>query len=171
MKNITTVAGIGTPTGKVPPAGQEPKKDLTEKKSNGPALRYVGALPAAGNHNFEEEFLLGENKIIYRQYENNCYRETTEFRTDGQDYNYYYLEYYEYDTTPDEYDVYIDPNDANKLIIDLHKKEDTSFNSKTELQWKPKYGNPELVSTKTRTVKVKGNDKFIVDAIATTDGH
>lgn len=157
MKQTLTAAGITPDNG-------------ATKTRNGPALRHVGAIPAAQNHNFEEEYLLGEDKVTYRQYENDCYRERIEFHPMGLGGNYYYLDYYEYDTTPDEYDVYIDPNDANKLIIDLHNKK-TSFKSKTELQWKPQYGNPELVSTKTRTVEAEDNDKFIVDAIATTDGH
>lgn len=157
MKQTLTAAGI------------TPDKGAT-KTRNGPALRYVGALPAAENHNFEEEYLLGEAKITTRQYENDCYRERIEFRTMGSASNFYCLDYYEYDTTPDEYDVHIDSNDASNLIIDLHNKK-TSFKSKTELQWVPRYGNPELISTKMRTVEVENNDEVIVDTITTVDGN
>lgn len=157
MKQTLTAAGITPDNG-------------TTKTRNGPALRYVGAIPATENHNFEEEYLLGEAKITTRQYENDCYRERIEFRPMGVLANFYYLDYYEYDTTPDEYDVYIDPNDANKLIIDLHNKK-TSFNSKTELQQVDKQLTPKLVSTKTRTVEIENNDEVIVDTITTADGN
>lgn len=95
-----------------------------ETMSFGPELKYVGALPTSNNYNFEEEILLGEDKIIEKEYDfydteesKTCYHEIRYYTNYPSIYGYYYLEYFEYDTrvNPD-YDYRVD---GTKLIIDL----------------------------------------------------
>ena len=90
----------------------------------GPELKYVGALPTSNNYNFEEEILLGEDKIIEKKYNfvdseesKTCYHETRYYTNNISNYGYYYLEYFEYDTrTNPGYDYRVK---GTKLIIDL----------------------------------------------------
>lgn len=132
----------------------------------GPELKYVGALPTSNNYNFEEEILLGEDKIIEKQNDyydseesKTCYRETRYYTNDKNNYGYYYLQYFEYDTrtTPD-YDYRVD---GHTLIIDLDYRDyDISeFNGlvkKFKLYYrkaKPEGGYEDtLISTKKLTI-------------------
>jgi hypothetical protein len=132
-------------------AGLTPDHCVT-KLRNGPALRHVGALPASNNHNFEEEFLLGEDKITVRWYEGGWYWERTEYRKKEQTSDYYYTVYIEYDTQPDEYDVTVEDN---KMIINLHNKMDMvrgrayrSDKNRIYLYYKHKNGSTELINYK-----------------------
>lgn len=95
-----------------------------EIEAMGPELKYVGALPTSNNYNFEEEILLGEDKIIEK--ENNyydpdtlkrCYHEKRYYTNIKSNLGYYYLEYFEYDTRANEDYDYRTRNSA--LVIDL----------------------------------------------------
>ena len=118
----------------------------------GPDLRYVGKLPTSHNHNFEEEYLLGEDKRIKRWYgvdsdNQPCYRE--EIRYGSAEDGYYWLDYFEYDMRPMNQDV---TYNNEVLTIDVHSK----FNlpnvngtvlRKYNLYWH-KNGQDELFSSK-----------------------
>lgn len=88
----------------------------------GPDLRYVGKLPTSYNHNFEEEYLLGEDKKIKRWYgvdsdNQPCYRE--EIRYGSAEDGYYWLDYFEYDMRPMNQDA---TYNNEVLTIDVHSK-------------------------------------------------
>lgn len=114
------------------------------------ALTNVGKSIGSNNYNFEEEQLLGSDRIITRQYDNNCYRETIEFRTESINNQYYFIEYYEYDTRPDKtLDARVS---GETLTFDLHKTgnevEKSGCSQKYELKQRDKNGNPSLISTR-----------------------
>ena len=111
----------------------------TERQDKHPTyspLTNVASNIRSNNYNFEEEWLLGGDRIITRQYENDRYRERIEFRTTSITTNYYSIEYYEYDTRPDTPDF--DATTRNKtLVIDLYNKDGDTF---------PAYGSePNIV--------------------------
>ena len=164
-------------------AGLTPDKGET-KLLHGPALRYVGALinsselynadgssKEVGNYNFEEEYLLGDNKVTVRQYDadKNQYRERIEYRREFQENGYYYVEYYETDMRPDDYcDV---TRSGNMITIDLHIKSDYKTEQKVdttiELYYKDKEGFSSLISTKTISRKINNNFRdSIIETIA-----
>lgn len=89
-------------------------------------LADVGSNIRSNNFNFEEEQLLGNDRIITRQYENDCYRETIEFRTKQITNQFYYIEYYEYDLRPDSKDFDITLR-GHALDIDLYNKNNETF--------------------------------------------
>ena len=67
---------------------------LPEHYDLGPELRYLGALPTSNNNNFEEEMLLGEDKLITSKIikENDVYYKYQEFKFKREvDENYYVL--------------------------------------------------------------------------------
>lgn len=107
-----------------------------DKRPTYSPLTNVASNIRSNNYNFEEEWLLGGDRIITRQYENNFYRERIEFRTTSVTTNYYSIEYYEYDTRPDAPDF--DAVRKNKtLVIDLYNKDGDTF---------PAYGSePNIV--------------------------
>ena len=114
------------------------------------ALTNVGKSIGSSNYNFEEEQLLGGDRIITRQYDNNYYRETIEFRTESINNQYYFIEYYEYDTRPDKT---LDASVSGEtLTFDLHKigneAEKSGCSQKYELYQKDKNENPSLISTR-----------------------
>lgn len=134
----------------------------------GPELKYVGALPTSNNYNFEEEILLGEDKIIEKEYNfydteesKTCYHETRYYTSNSNNYDYYYLEYFEYDTrvNPD-YDYRVV---GSKLIIDLDYSDYgmASFQGlakKFKLYYRKKTSNGYediLISTKKLTILYK----------------
>lgn len=147
-------------------AGLTPDKGKT-KLLHGPALRYVGALPTSselynadgtsrevGNYNFEEEYLLGDNKITVRQYDSNNrqYRERIEYRRENQENDYYFIEYYETDMRPD---IYCDiTRSKDTLVIDMHKKstfierENRKLDTTIELYYKDAKNIVTHISTK-----------------------
>ena len=151
------------------------------KRRNGPALRHVGPLPTSGedsnknyvgNYNFEEEFLLGDNKITIRQHDSiaHCYRERIEFRQESQQNEYYQIDYYETDMQPDDYDMTVS---GHKLTINLHNKMDNFFNSKdnqrhestTRLYYKDKNGEDTLISEKRIKKNVYLREGHIIESI------
>lgn len=81
----------------------------------------------SNNYNFEEEQLLGNDRIITRQYENNCYREKIEFRTEDVTDKYYYIDYYEYDLRPDALDFDTTIRDDHIIHFDLYNKNNETF--------------------------------------------
>lgn len=145
---------------------------------HGPALRHVGPLPTSGedsekhqvgNYNFEEEYLLGDNKITTRQYDetDKRYRERIEFRQESQDGDYYWIDYSEKDIQPDEYDIYYYTN-GNRLVIDLHNKMSNMMVSKNQrekssasLYYRDSDGNDTLISEK-RVVRRCQNQRGII---------
>ena len=149
---------------------------------HGPALRHVGPLPTSGedsekhqvgNYNFEEEYLLGDNKITTRQYDeiNKRYRERIEFRQESQDSDYYWIDYSEEDIQPDEYDIFY-YTDGNKLVIDLHNKMSNMIVSKDEkekssasLYYRDSDGNDTLISEKTVARRCQNQRGFIRENI------
>lgn len=132
---------------------------------HGPALRHVGPLPTSGedsekhqvgNYNFEEEYLLGDNKITTRQYDevNKKYRERIEFRQESQDGDYYWIDYFEKDIQPDEYDISY-YTESNRLVINLHNKMNNMIvsqnykeKSSANLYYRDSDGNDTLISEK-----------------------
>ena len=164
-------------------AGLTPDKGET-KLQNGPALRYVGALPTSGedpekdyvgNYNFEEEYLLGDNKITIRwlDEENNYYRERIEYRQEDQTGEYYWIDYFETDVQPDDYDITYDkPN--KKLIINLHNKKDNfttssqnyTIDSVSDLYYKDKDGNDIFISSKRIEKRVYNEIGYIREEIS-----
>ena len=163
------------------------KKDQSQSPREimpmGPELKYVGALPTSNNYNFEEEILLGEDKIIEKQngYHDpemslqECYHEVRYYTNNKNNYGYYYLEYFEYDTRANEnYDYRVN---GNKLIIDLDNSgyESVGGNSLLAKKFKLYYrkANPEmqseyediLISTKTLniTTKTKNGIKYCIE--------
>lgn len=159
--------------------GLTPDKGVT-KLLNGPPLRHVGALPTSseiynadgsskkiGNYNFEEEYLLGDNKVTLKQYEDGYYRERIEFRRENQSTDYYFIEYYEKDTSPDEYDMTLE---GRKLVINLHNKIDNlqssySLDSKSMLYYKQKDGSDVFISEKKINRKVTNQNGYIQESI------
>ena len=149
---------------------------------HGPALRHVGSLPTSGedsekhqvgNYNFEEEYLLGDNKITTRQYDevNKRYRERIEFKQESQDGDYYWIDYSEEDIQPDEYDIFYYTN-GNKLVIDLHNKMSNMIVSKDEkekssasLYYRDSDGNDTLISEKTVARRCQNQRGFIGESI------
>ena len=122
----------------------------------GPDLRYISKLPGCGNNNFEEEYILGEDKQITRAYtvdddNNPCYKEVIEYKSANTNSNYYELECFEYDLRPQRQDVTVD-ND--KMIINLHSRLENlpqaagTVLKKYNLYWHPASGERELVSQK-----------------------
>lgn len=114
------------------------------------ALTNVGKSIGSNNYNFEEEQLLGGDRIITRWYDNNCYRETIEFRTESINNQYYFIEYYEYDLRPDKtLDVEVS---GETLTFDLHKtgklEERLGSQQKYELYQRDKNRNDFLISTR-----------------------
>lgn len=100
-----------------------------EEMPFGPELKYVGALPTSNNHNFEEEIILGEDKVVTKEHNildsdtnRYCYRERNYYTTTNllDQYNYYIIECCEFDTSahPD-YDYRVN---EKKLIIDMCDK-------------------------------------------------
>ena len=164
-------------------AGLTPDKGET-KLLHGPALRYVGALPTSselynadgtsrevGNYNFEEEYLLGDNKITVRQYDSNNrqYRERIEYRRENQENDYYFIEYYETDMRPDTYcDV---TRNGDMLVIDMHKKstfirnESKSLDTTIELYYKDTENIVTLISTKKIERQLNNNRGFVYETI------
>ena len=117
MKDVKVTSTIGI---------QDIKTNIMTKCGAGARLADIAQSIRSNNYNFEEEQLLGCDRIITRQYENDCYRETIEFRTENVNSQYYFLEYYEYDTRPDtpDFDTTID----NKILhIDLYNKDNDTF--------------------------------------------
>lgn len=134
----------------------------------GPDLRYIGKLPTSHNHNFEEEYLLGEDKRIKRWYgvdSNNqpCYRE--EIRYGSAEDGYYWLDYFEYDMRPMNQDV---TYNNEVLTIDVHSKFNLPITEgivlrKYNLYWH-KNNQDELFSSKivkSKTVQDSNSKKWI----------
>lgn len=123
----------------------------------GPDLRYIGRLPGSNVNNFEEEYLLGEDKQITRSYtvdDDNtpCYKEVIKYRkNDNVTSNYYELECFEYDLRPQREDITVD-ND--KMIINLHSRLENlpqvagTVLRKYKLYWYYAPGERELLSRK-----------------------
>ena len=112
------------------------------------ALTNVGKSIGSNNYNFEEEQLLGGDRIITRQYDNDCYRETIEFRTESINNQYYFIEYYEYDLRPDKT---LDAKVSGEILtFDLHKTGEIERpgSQKYELYQRDKNGNSSLISTR-----------------------
>ena len=144
----------------------------------GPDLRYIGKLPGTNNNNFEEEYILGEDKQITRSYTVDgkgvpCYKEVIEYRNKNILYNYYELEYFEYDMRPQRQDITVD---GDKMTINLHSRLE-NFPAETgvvlrkyNLQWHPQNGGRELISVKTIKSKYEQNDKYFVETITRAGG-
>lgn len=122
----------------------------------GPDLRYISKLPGCGNNNFEEEYILGEDRQITRAYtvdddNNPCYKEVIKYKNANTNSNYYELECFEYDLRPQRQDVIVD-ND--KMIINLHSRLENlpqtagTVLKKYNLYQHPTNGERELVSQK-----------------------
>lgn len=151
------------------------------KTRNGPALRYVGPLPTSGedsdknqvgNYNFEEEYLLGDNKITVRWYDNvnHCYRERIEFKQEEQQNDYYQIDYFETDIQPDDYDFTYD-HANRKLTINLHNKMDNfndtiSIDSRADLWYKDKNGEDTFISSKIIKKRINNNNGEIKETIS-----
>lgn len=93
----------------------------------------------SNNYNFEEEWLLGNDRIITRQYDNDnhCYREKIEFRTENVTNKYYYIDYYEYDLRPDALDFDTTIRDDHIIHFDLYNKDNSTFPQTTESDVEP----------------------------------
>ena len=138
----------------------------------GPDLRYIGRLPGTHDNNFEEEYIFGEDKQSIRSYTvdgkgDPCYKEVIKY---GEGlWDYYELEYYEYDMRPQRQDVTVD---GDKLIINLHSRlenlpeEDGIILRKYSLQFYPRGGEKELVSTKAVVSKFQHDEKYFVEIVS-----
>lgn len=123
----------------------------------GPEQRYISSLLNSGANNLEENLKIGQNEIITRWYgsDNNnedCYRETIEFRNESISNKYYYIEYYEYDTQP--VDTLDGKVSSTILSLDAHNEYNNypmreRLIQKYELYFKDENNNSELISTKT----------------------
>lgn len=122
----------------------------------GARLADIAGSIKSGNYNFEEEQLLGCDRIVKRWYENDCYREQIDFRKENVTNNYYFLEYYEYDTRPDapDFDATVD---GSKLTLDVYNKDNETFPQTVDqrrttqvykLYQKNAQGSNELISTR-----------------------
>lgn len=123
----------------------------------GPDLRYIGRLPGSNVNNFEEEYLLGEDKQITRSYTVDadnvpCYKEVIKYRkNDNVTSNYYELECFEYDLRPQREDITVDDD---KMIINLHSRLENlpqvagTILRKYKLYWYYAPGQRELLSWK-----------------------
>lgn len=147
MKDVEVVSKIGI---------QDIPSNIVIDYGAGARLADVAQSIRSNNYNFEEEQLLGCDRIITRQYDNNCYREKIEFRTKNVSNKYYYLDYYEYDTRPDapDFDAIVN---GNKLCINLYNKNNDTFpqvasSRRTtqvyKLYWKNAQNSDELISTR-----------------------
>ena len=159
--------------------GLTPDHDQTVTH-HGPILRHIGSLPTSGedsenssigNYNFEEEYLLGDNKITIRQYDSTThrYRERIEFRQESQQTNYYQIDYYETDIQPDDYDMTVN---NNILTINLHNKMNNFSNTKgmhpesaSRLYYRDSEGNDTYISEKIITKNVWVNEGHIQEDI------
>ena len=116
----------------------------------GPEQRYISSLLNSGTNNLEENLKIGQNEIITKWYESNCYREKIEYRTDSITNNYYYIEYYEYNTQP--IDILDGRVSGQKLTLDAHNDMDNYTNTKVLIQRYELYfrhtNSSELISTK-----------------------
>lgn len=102
----------------------------------GAALTNIAQSIRSSNYNFEEEQLLGCDRIVTRQYDNSqtpCYRETIEFRPETVNNKYYYIEYFEYDLRPDSPNMDVKVIN-NKLSFNLHNKINETFNEEHIVQ-------------------------------------
>lgn len=153
-------------------------KNKSDQAPLGPDLRYLGRLPGTNNNNFEEEYLLGEDKQVTRSYTVDgkgtpCYKEVIEYRSLNALYNYYELECFEYDMRPQRQDVTVD---GDKMTINLHSKlenfleEDGVILRKYNLWQHPQTGGRELISVKTVENKYEQNDKYFVETITRAGG-
>lgn len=89
----------------------------------GPELRYIGALPTSNNNNFEEEMLLGEDKLIITQIKDEddaLYKyQDFKFKRPG-DLKYYILKVKENltKTRPVKFEVKKDEEDIGSLYLE-----------------------------------------------------
>lgn len=112
---------------------KDSKTAQREEVPFGPELKYVGALPTSHNYNFEEEILLKEDKIvekILRDKDSSSnrygYHEITYYTSDLNNYNYYILDYFEFDTRANlDYDY---RTNQKVVTIDLANKDYLSAN-------------------------------------------
>jgi len=150
----------------------------------GPDQKYIGSLLNSGTNNLEENLKIGQNEIITRWYESNCYRETIEFRSEDITENYYYIEYYEYNTLPidilDGKVIEKTPAQQNtkKLFLNAHNKYSNYGTSTGDPELIQKYklyfknnSSSELISVKTvTTYRTHANqDGEYVEVISHTD--
>ena len=146
MKNVKVTPIIGI---------QDIKTNRFISHPIGCRLADVGSNIRSNNFNFEEEWLLGNDRIITRQYDNveHCYRETIEFRTETVTNQFYYIEYYEYDLRPDSKDFDITLR-GHALDIDLYNKDNGTFThpatlvQRYKLYQKNANNTVELISTR-----------------------
>lgn len=128
----------------------------------GPDLRYIGKLPTSENNNFEEEYLLGEDKQIQRQYDSieGCYKENIMYKHKNSDNKFYRLDYSEYDMRPERQDIKVkddllieDPlekQDEETLKINLHCKLENLSGYKLPTQWNKSEGVSPVVEIESR---------------------
>ena len=128
----------------------------------GPDLRYIGKLPTSENNNFEEEYLLGEDKQIQRWYDSieGCYKENIMYRHKSSDNKFYRLEYSEYDMRPERQDIKVkddllfeDPleeQDEETLKINLHCKLENLSGYQLPTQWNKSEGVSPVVEIESR---------------------
>lgn len=115
----------------------------------GPEQRYISSLLNSGVNNLEENLKLGQNEIITRWYDLNCYRETIEFRDENISDNYYFIEYYEYNTLPTG--TLDGKVGIKKLILNTHNRYDNYDRSEIIQKYKLYFKNSsssELISVK-----------------------